>query len=87
MPIETLNPDVWKLVGHLDGMWTGNGGENYGWGSVPTKNQTLTAAAILGVYKLQQGDQSQLKDYYLVVATPITAFRDLPPTRPPTGFR
>lgn len=67
MPIETLNPDVWKLVGHLDGMWTGNGGENYGWGSVPTKNQTLTAAAILGVYKLQQGDQSQLKDYYLVV--------------------
>nr|CAD6408901.1 hypothetical protein REQ54_00464 [Rhizobium sp. Q54] len=66
MPIETLNPDVWKLVGHLDGTWTANGGENYGWGSVPTESQTLTAAAILPVYKLQQGDQSQLKDYYLV---------------------
>ncbi|MEH6691713.1 MAG: hypothetical protein V7774_11050 [Pseudorhizobium pelagicum] len=66
MPIESLNPEVWKLVGHMDGTRTRTGGPNFGWGSVPTENQKLTAAAVLPVYKLMQGDQSRLRDYYLV---------------------
>lgn len=66
MPIESLNPDVWKLVGQMDGSSSHSGGKNFGPGSVPTASQTLTAAAILPVYKLLQGDQSQARDYYLV---------------------
>ncbi len=66
MPIDQLNPDVWKLVGRMDGLWTSDGGDDYGWGTVSTKAQTLTASAQLGVYKLMQGDQSRTKDYYLV---------------------
>lgn len=67
MPIETLDPSVWKLVGNLTGSWSESGGQNFGWGTVPTENQTLTAAAMLSVYRLQHGDQSRSKDYYLVV--------------------
>lgn len=66
MPIESMNPEVWKLVGHMDGTQTRSGGPNLGPGSVPTESQTLTAAAILPVYKLMQGDQSKTRDYYLV---------------------
>lgn len=66
MPIDQLNPDVWKLVGRMDGLWSVKGGDDYGWGTVSTKDQTLTASAQLGVYKLMQGDQSRTKDYYLV---------------------
>jgi hypothetical protein len=66
MPIDQLNPDVWKLVGRMDALWSRDGGENFGWGTVATQSQTLTAAANLGVYKLMQGDQSRTKDYFLV---------------------
>ncbi|OJF91426.1 hypothetical protein [Pararhizobium antarcticum] len=66
MPIDTLDAAAWKLVSNLDATWNANGGKNYGWGTVATEPQTLTANAILAVYKLQQGDQSLTKDYYLV---------------------
>ena len=45
-------------------LWTSKGGDDYGWGTVSTKDQTLTASAQLGVYKLMQGDQSRTKDDY-----------------------
>jgi hypothetical protein len=66
MPIDKLDPEVWKLVGRLEGLWAQEGGDDFGWGSVPTKTQGLTAAANMGVYKLMQRDQSLVKDYYLV---------------------
>lgn len=66
MPIDTLDAAAWKLVGNLDANWNANGGSDYGWGTVATEPQTLTANAVLAVYKLQQGDQSLTKDYYLV---------------------
>ncbi|MGF6173775.1 hypothetical protein [Ensifer sp. 4252] len=66
MPIETLNPEVWKLVGTLNGEWRTNGGKDFGWGTVKTSSQTLTANALLSVYKLMHGDQNLTRDYYLV---------------------
>ncbi|HEV7319803.1 MAG TPA: hypothetical protein VGO04_14495 [Ensifer sp.] len=66
MPIETLNPEVWKLVGTLNGQWKSNGGKDFGWGTVKTSSQTLTANALLSVYKLMRGNQNLTRDYYLV---------------------
>lgn len=80
MPIEQLNPDVWKLVGRMDGQWSDSGGDDFGWGTVPTKIQKLTAAANLGVYKLMQGDQSLVKDYYLVAGDVFHGVQGSPQT-------
>lgn len=66
MPIETLNPEVWKLVGTLNGEWRANGGKDFGWGTVKTSSQTLTANALLSVYKLMRGNQNLTRDYYLI---------------------
>lgn len=66
MPIEQLDSEAWMLIGHLDGQWSEMGGKTPSWGCVPTESQILTACAILSVYKLQRGDQSLVKDYFLI---------------------
>ena len=80
MPIETLNPEVWKLVGTLNGEWKTNGGKDFGWGTVKTSSQTLTANALLSVYKLMRGNQNLTRDYYLVVGDVYHGIQGSPST-------
>lgn len=87
MPIETLNPEVWKLVGTLNGEWKTNGGKDFGWGTVKTSSQTLTANALLSVYKLMRGNQNLTRDYYLVVGDVYHGIQGRHPLRRPTGYR
>lgn len=65
MPVD-LDPSVWQLVGRLDGDWSRRGHPDFGWGTVATANQTLSASAKLSIYKLVRGDQSRVSDYYMV---------------------
>ncbi|WEZ82601.1 hypothetical protein P6U16_16250 [Rhizobium sp. 32-5/1] len=87
MPIDTLDAAAWKLVGNLDANWNANGGSDYGWGTVATEPQTLTANAVLAVYKLQQGDQSLTKDYYLVTGDVYHGIQGSPQAPAATGSR
>jgi hypothetical protein len=67
MTYDIEDPGVWQRQGTLAGAdWSSNGGEDFGWGTVPTKRQQLTISGDLKVYKLVRGVPDPAEDNYLL---------------------
>ncbi|WP_122260902.1 hypothetical protein [Ornithinimicrobium cerasi] len=70
MTYNIEDPGVWRQVGRLDGLQkVRDGGDDFGWGTVPTKKQQLTFSGEIGVYKLVRTAATLEDDFYLLVGT------------------